>query len=74
MCLEKRAFYRVVSGLHSSITIHLCANYPNKKSNQPGFCAPPGGNEEWGPNLELFTKRFSEESKKIIFFIAKLQT
>ena len=31
MCLEKRAFYRIVSGLHSSISIHLCANYPNNK-------------------------------------------
>ena len=31
MCLEKRAFYRIVSGLHSSISIHLCANYPTKQ-------------------------------------------
>jgi hypothetical protein len=27
MCLEKRAFYRAVSGLHSSINIHLCAKW-----------------------------------------------
>lgn len=27
MCLEKRVFYRVVSGLHASINLHLCANY-----------------------------------------------
>jgi Oxidoreductin, endoplasmic reticulum membrane-associated protein involved in disulfide bond formation len=27
MCLEKRVFYRVISGLHSSINIHLCAKY-----------------------------------------------
>lgn len=27
LCLEKRAFYRAVSGLHSSINIHLCARY-----------------------------------------------
>ncbi|MPC23513.1 Ero1-like protein [Portunus trituberculatus] len=27
MCLEKRAFYRAVSGLHSSINIHLSARY-----------------------------------------------
>ena len=31
MCLEKRAFYRIVSGLHSSVSIHLCANYPDKQ-------------------------------------------
>ncbi len=30
LCLEKRAFYRAVSGLHASITIHLSANYPVK--------------------------------------------
>jgi hypothetical protein len=27
MCLEKRVFYRAVSGLHSSINIHLCSKY-----------------------------------------------
>ena len=27
MCLEKRAFYRLISGLHSSINIHLSYKY-----------------------------------------------
>ena len=27
MCLEKRAFYRVISGLHASINIHLSAEH-----------------------------------------------
>jgi len=27
MCLEKRTFYRMVSGLHTSINTHLSANY-----------------------------------------------
>ena len=27
LCLEKRVFYRALSGLHSSINIHLCAMY-----------------------------------------------
>lgn len=27
LCLEKRVFYRLISGLHSSINIHLCAEY-----------------------------------------------
>lgn len=27
MCLEKRAFYRAISGLHASINIHLSAQY-----------------------------------------------
>ena len=28
MCFEKRAFYRVVSGLHASIAVHLTSRYP----------------------------------------------
>ncbi|XP_065318086.1 ERO1-like protein alpha isoform X2 [Gordionus sp. m RMFG-2023] len=27
LCLEKRAFYMALSGLHSSITIHLCSRF-----------------------------------------------
>ena len=27
MCLEKRAFYRIISGMHASINIHLSAMY-----------------------------------------------
>lgn len=27
LCLEKRVFYRLISGLHSSINIHLCAEH-----------------------------------------------
>lgn len=54
MCLEKRAFYRAVSGLHSSITIHLCANYLMKKSDSPFSSS----SDRWGPNLEEFQARF----------------
>lgn len=27
VCYEERVFYRAISGLHSSINIHLCASY-----------------------------------------------
>ncbi|KAG9461622.1 hypothetical protein GDO78_016231 [Eleutherodactylus coqui] len=27
LCVEKRAFYRLISGLHASINIHLSARY-----------------------------------------------
>lgn len=27
ICLEKRVFYRVISGLHASISIHICDDY-----------------------------------------------
>lgn len=57
LCLEKRAFYRAVSGLHSSITIHLAANYPIKDPVTL-FIKDAA---EWGPNLELFHQRFDPE-------------
>lgn len=57
MCLEKRAFYRAVSGLHSSITIHLCANYLMTNADSP-FSSPT---DKYGPNLEEFVKRFDPE-------------
>ncbi|XP_072165028.1 ERO1-like protein beta [Diadema setosum] len=54
MCLEKRVFYRLVSGLHSSINIHLCAKY---LLSEGMF-----GAEKWGPNLEEFQQRFDPET------------
>lgn len=56
MCLEKRVFYRVISGLHASINIHLCSKY---------LLAPQNGlpsDNQWGPNLEELQKRFSPET------------
>jgi len=55
MCLEKRVFFRVVSGLHTSITIHLTANYPVKKEPSAPFLKSA---DTWGPNLEMFHQRF----------------
>ncbi|XP_063691467.1 ERO1-like protein beta [Bolinopsis microptera] len=52
MCKEKRVFFRAVSGLHSSISIHLAAKYPV----QDFF------GQKWGPNLAEFTRRFLPES------------
>lgn len=57
-CLEERVFYRLVSGLHASINIHLCSEYllPEKNLN---FATPNG---VWGPNLDEFKRRFSPDS------------
>ncbi|CAK1552601.1 unnamed protein product [Leptosia nina] len=55
MCLEERVFYRAISGLHTSINIHLCSKYLLSEKKL-GFAAPPEG--EWGPNLEEFQRRF----------------
>ena len=43
--------------MHSSITIHLAANYPIKQPVTP-FLKDSAG---WGPNLELFHERFDPE-------------
>ncbi len=52
MCMEKRVFYRVVSGLHATINIHVAAHYP-----KPGLL----GQEEWGRNVTMFEKFFHPE-------------
>lgn len=53
-CLEKRFFYRLVSGLHTSINVHLSARYLHKGVlNQP---------DHWGPNPAEFKLRFDPET------------
>lgn len=54
MCLEKRTFFRMVSGLHTSINIHLCHQYLLPASNF--------GPAKWGPNIKEFKKRFDGET------------
>ncbi|TPX35329.1 hypothetical protein SmJEL517_g02289 [Synchytrium microbalum] len=44
-CLEKRVFYRLISGLHSSISTHLCNEYLDRKTGV------------WFPNLTCFMER-----------------
>lgn len=58
MCLEKRAFYRVISGLHASINIHLCSKY--LLAPQESLQVSP--DNQWGPNLDELQRRFSPET------------
>ena len=58
MCLEKRAFYRAISGLHSSINIHLSAKYLLSDQEELGI----NKKGKWGPNLKEFRRRFSPET------------
>lgn len=44
-CIEKRVFYRVMSGMHSSINTHLCWDFLNRTTG------------EWTPNLECYVSR-----------------
>jgi ERO1-like protein alpha len=51
LCLEKRVFYRLISGLHTAITISI-ASY-NYKPSPGGF-----GEGTWYRNIEMFKGRF----------------
>ncbi|TNN60510.1 ERO1-like protein beta [Liparis tanakae] len=55
LCLEKRVFYRLISGLHSSINIHLCAEY---------LLDEGWGRSVWGPNAAEFRQRFDTAETK----------
>ncbi|KAM3067629.1 endoplasmic oxidoreductin-1 [Clarireedia jacksonii] len=46
-CLEKRVFYRVISGMHTSISTHLCWEYLNQTTGK------------WGPNLQCYKDRLN---------------
>lgn len=63
LCYEQRLFYEAISGLHSSINIHLCAEYPSI-----------GLIGTFEPNLEEFMRRFDGHNDYIenlytLFFI-----
>lgn len=49
LCVEKRAFYRLISGLHASINIHLSARY---------LLQDTWMNKAWGHNVTEFQVRF----------------
>ncbi|KAI5101270.1 ERO1-like protein beta isoform X1, partial [Silurus meridionalis] len=55
LCLEKRVFYRLISGLHSSINIHLSAEY---------LLDEGWGKTSWGPNVHEFRQRFDPAETK----------
>ncbi|XP_061183412.1 ERO1-like protein beta [Saccostrea echinata] len=57
LCLEQRAFYRLISGLHTSINLHLCNEYLYPSKNL--LSAP-----EFKPNTEEFIKRFDPKATK----------
>lgn len=52
-CYEKRVYYRLISGLHTSINIHLSARYLHKGHlNQADY---------WGPSIKEFIAKFGHE-------------
>ncbi|KAG1867389.1 hypothetical protein F4604DRAFT_931568 [Suillus subluteus] len=61
-CLEKRVYYKIVSGLHASISTHICLEYLNQTTG------------EMGPNLECFVTRIASHPERLqyIYFNAVL--
>ncbi|CAL8092134.1 unnamed protein product [Calicophoron daubneyi] len=59
-CLEKRTFYRLISGLHTSIAVHLSHRYPSNQLlnalTTPSKTA--SGSPQWRPNVNEFRERF----------------
>ena len=52
-CLEKRVFYRVISGMHTSISTHICWEYLNQTTG------------EWGPNLQCYKDRLHKHADRV---------
>ncbi|KZV88086.1 endoplasmic oxidoreductin-1 [Exidia glandulosa HHB12029] len=53
-CLEKRVYYRIISGLHASISTHIC--WENMKDQTQG---------EWGPDLSCFVSRVATHPERL---------
>ncbi|GAA5936422.1 ER oxidoreductin [Sporobolomyces koalae] len=53
VCLEKRVFYRVISGLHASISVHICDDYLDQNTG------------EWAPNLDCFITRIGQHPERL---------
>ncbi|KAK7687020.1 hypothetical protein QCA50_009519 [Cerrena zonata] len=52
-CLEKRVYYKIISGLHASISTHICYDFFNQTSG------------EWTPNLECFINRIAAYPERL---------
>ncbi len=52
-CLEKRVFHRIISGMHASISTHICADYLNQTTGT------------WGPNLQCYTDRLATHPERV---------
>lgn len=52
-CLEKRVFYRIISGLHASISIHICDDYLDTATGL------------WGPNEQCFRSRIANFPERL---------
>ena len=63
-CLEQRAFYRIISGMHTTISVHICWDYFNQTTG------------EWVHNLQCYKERLHDHPERIsnIYFNYALVT
>ena len=52
-CLEKRVFHRIISGMHASISTHICFDYLNQTTGT------------WGPNLQCYQDRLVTHPERV---------
>ncbi|PFH53805.1 hypothetical protein AMATHDRAFT_1031 [Amanita thiersii Skay4041] len=52
-CIEKRVYYKIISGLHASISTHICRDYLDQTSG------------EWKPNLQCFINRVASHPERL---------
>jgi len=52
-CLEKRVYYKLISGLHASISTHLCHESLNQTTG------------EWSPNIHCFVSRVASHPERL---------
>ncbi|KAJ5818192.1 Endoplasmic reticulum oxidoreductin-1 [Penicillium riverlandense] len=52
-CREKRVFHRLISGMHASISTHLCWDYLNQTTG------------EWHPNMQCYKERLHDHPERI---------
>lgn len=52
-CLEKRVFHRIISGMHASISTHICFDYLNQTTGT------------WGPNLQCYQDRLATHPERV---------
>ncbi|KAG7005859.1 hypothetical protein G7Y79_00017g042410 [Physcia stellaris] len=52
-CVEKRVFYRIISGMHASISTHICNDYLNQTTGA------------WGPNIQCYIDRLATHPERV---------
>lgn len=70
LCYEERIFYRAISGLHTSINIHLCSYFPQKALTSSSL-----DSQLFTYNLPEFVRRFKGKTNYLtnLYFVYLLE-